>query len=278
MPGATRLLVLGTAHAQEVQAGHPLAGLRLDLQRRGQWYELALGPLGFDETAALAASLVGRSLTPCECRHLYEDSEGNPLFLVETVRGDLLAPIERQPGADPDPHGRRCSLCPRRISPPPSVQAVLAQRLAQLTPTARSLAQAAAVIGRQFTLEIVQRTSGLDPWALAEAVDELWRLGILRQQDGDNYAFSHDKLRAATYAELSLCRRQLLHRRAAEALQASRSDCPGCTALVAQHMEQAGERTQAIVLWQQAGDEAQSAGATDQAERCYRRAASLLAD
>lgn len=277
-PGATRLLVLGAAHAQEVQAGHPLTALRLDLQRRGQWHELTLGPLGFDETVALAASLAGRSLTPCEARHLYDDSEGNPLFLVETVRGDLLAPVEAQPDADPDPHGKHCALCPRRISPPPSVQAVLAQRLAQLTPTARSLAQAAAVIGREFSLEVVQRASGLAPWALVEAVDELWRLGILRQEDGDNYAFSHDKLRAATYTELSLCRRQLLHRRTAEALQATKSGWPGCAALAAQHMEQAGERAQAIVLWQQAGDEAQAAGATDQAGRCYRRAASLRPD
>lgn len=216
--GAARLLVLGAAHAQEVQAGQPLATLRLDLQRRGRWRELALGPLSCDETAALAASLAGRSLTPCERRHLYEDSEGNPLFLVETVRSDLLAPADAQSDTA-DTHDPPCSLCPQRISPPPRVQAVIAQRLAQLTPSARSLAQAAAVIGRQFTLEIVQRVSGLDSWALAEAVDELWRLGILRPQGSDGYAFSHDKLRAAASAELSPYRRQLLQRRVAEALQ-----------------------------------------------------------
>lgn len=276
--GAARLLVLGAAHAEEVQAGQPLTALRLDLQRRGQWHELALGPLGFDETVALAASLAGRSLTPCEARHLYDDSEGNPLFLVETVRGDLMVPAEAQPDADPDPHGKHCLLCPRRISPPPSVQAVLAQRLAQLTPSARSLAQTAAVIGREFSLEVVQRASGLAPWALVEALDELWRRGIVRQQDGDLYDFSHDKLRAAVYAELSLPRRQLLQRQVAEALQAVRNGWPDSAALAAQHMEQAGERAQAIVLWQQAGDEAQAAGATDQAERCYQRVASLLAD
>lgn len=216
--GATRLLVLGTTHGQETRAGHPLAALRLDLQRRGQWHELALGPLSGNETAVLAASLAGRSLTPCECRHLYADSEGNPLFLVETMRSVLLVPVAAQPDAAADPYDRPCSLCPQRISPPPSVQAVIAQRLAQLTPGARSLTQAAAVIGRQFTLEIVQRACGLEPWALAEAVDELWRLGILRPQGSDGYDFSHDKLRAAASAELSPYRRQLLQRRVAEAL------------------------------------------------------------
>ncbi len=215
--GAARLLVLGTVHTPEVQASQPLVALRMDLQRRGQWHELVLGPLSGNETAALAASLAGRSLTPCERYHLYEDSEGNPLFLVETVRGDLLVPVDALPDIA-DGHDPPCSLCPQRISPPPRVQAVVAQRLAQLTPGARSLAQAAAVIGRQFTLEIVRHASGLDPWALAEAVDELWRLGILRQQGSDGYAFSHDKLRAAAYAGLSPYRRQLLQRRVVEAL------------------------------------------------------------
>lgn len=74
------------------------------------------------------------------------------------------------------------------------------------------------MIGRQFTLTIVQRASGLDAWALAEAVDELSRLGILRPQGSDSYNFSHDKLRAAAYAGLSPYRRQLLQRRAAAAL------------------------------------------------------------
>lgn len=215
--GTARLLVLGTAHTPEVQASQPLVALRLDLQRRGQWRELVFGPLSCNETAALAASLAGRSLTPCERHHLFENCEGNPLFLVETVRGDLLAPVDAQPDTV-DGHDPPCSLCPQRISPPPRVQAVVAQRLAQLTPGARGLAQAAAVIGRRFTLEIVQRASGLDPWALAEAVDELWRLGILRPQGSDGYDFSHDKLRAAAYAELSPYRRQLLERRVVEAL------------------------------------------------------------
>lgn len=274
--GEAPLLVLGTAHAEEVQAGHPLVALRLSLQQRGRWHEIKLGPLSADETFELAASLAGRSLTPCEARHLYYDSEGNPLFLVETIRGGLLIPAEPQPDAHPDPHGPQCLLCPRRITPSVRVQAIVEQRLAHLSPASRSLAQTAAVIGRQFTLDLLQRACGLDETALAQAVDELWRRGIVREQGVEGYDFSHEKLRAAAYAELSLSRRRFLQRRVAEALQETQAGLPGSAALLAHHFDEAGDAERAAALWLQAGDEARAMAAAAKADACYRRAVAIL--
>ena len=274
--GRAPLLVLGTARREEVQADHPLAGLRRDLQAAGRWRELTLEPLNASESGELAVSLAGRELTPCEIRHLYHDSEGNPLFLVETVRAGLLTPPGPQPDSDPDPTGPLCLLCPVRIHQSLKVQAVVEQRLAQLSASGRSLAQVAAVIGRQFTLDLLQPVSDLDETALLTTLDELWRRGIVREQGAEGYGFSHNKLRAAAYAQLSLPQRQLMHRRVAQALQAAPAGQIGLAARLAYHYDEAGDAPRAATCWLQAGDDARAVAAVREADACYRRAVAIL--
>ncbi|MBK6433598.1 hypothetical protein [Candidatus Amarolinea dominans] len=100
---------------------------------------------------------------------------------------------------------------------------MLEQRLAQPSAAGRSLAQVAAVLGRQFTLDALRRVSGLDEAGLLTTLDELWRRGIVRQQGADGYDFSHDKLRGlhaverpnagcCTAAPARRCKRQRLRR------------------------------------------------------------------
>ncbi|MFZ1240938.1 MAG: ABC transporter substrate-binding protein, partial [Anaerolineae bacterium] len=274
--GRAPLLVLGTVRREEIQADHPLHDLRRRLQASGRWHELTLAPLNVHECGELAAQLAGRPLTPCEIRHLHHDSEGNPLFLVETVRAGSMTAPGAQPNPDPDPAGPLCPLCPLHIRQPLKVQAVLEQRLAQLSAAGRSLAQVAAVLGRQCTLDALRRVSGLDEAGLLTTLDELWRRGIVRQQGADGYDFSHDKLRAAAYTQLSAPQRRLLHRRAGQALQEAAPAPVNRAAQAAHHFEEAGEAAAAVTWWLQAGDEARSVAAVLEADACYRRAAALL--
>src|SRR5207248_6647684 len=104
-------------------------------------------------------------------------------------------------------------------SVPSTVQAVIAARLAQLSPLAREVVSVAAVIGRAFTFAVLKRASGSDENALVQGLDELWQRRIVREQGGEAYDFSHDKLREGAFKDLSLARRRLLHRRVAEALE-----------------------------------------------------------
>ena len=267
-PGRAPLLVLGTARRDEVQADHPLAGLRRDLQAAGRWHELTLEPLNVDECGELAVSLAGRELTPCEIRHLYHDSEGNPLFLVETVRAGLLTPPGPQPDPDPDPTAPLCLLCPLHIRQPIKVQVVVEQRLAQLSASAPRRPQAVSVLARQPPVDLCRGPSGLDEAALLMTLDELWRRGIVREQGAEGYDFSHDKLRAAAYAQLSLPQRRLLHRRVAQELQAASIEPINRSARLAHHYEEAGDASQAATCWLQAGDGALAGGGARAADAC----------
>ena len=56
-----------------------------------------------------------------------------------------------------------------------------------------------------------------------QALDELWTKRIVREQGVNSYDFTHDKLREVAYAEISAPQRRLLHRRIAQAFEATYS-------------------------------------------------------
>src|SRR5258706_7175153 len=81
-----RLLIVGTLRAEELTHEHPLQSLLATLRREGQLTQISLERLTAAEAATLAAQLAGRELDAEVATRLYQDTEGNALFVVETVR------------------------------------------------------------------------------------------------------------------------------------------------------------------------------------------------
>jgi DNA-binding SARP family transcriptional activator/predicted ATPase len=261
-PGA-RLLVVGTARPEELDADGPLPALLRHLRSASQLTEIALEPLDAAETAELAAQVGSRALGANAAVRLYRETEGNPLFVVETVRAG---------------GGGSAPGVPERAIPglPPRAHAVIAGRLAQLSEHARETAAAAAVIGRAFDLEVLVHVLGNED-VVVRALDELWRKRIVREQGDNAYDFSHDKLREVAYGEASAPKRHLLHRRVAEALVAGHEkDLDPVSAQVAAHYESAGLPEQAIPHYARAAAVAQGVYAHEEAVALARRALSLL--
>jgi predicted ATPase len=223
------LLVAGTARSEELNDRHPLQFLMRELNREGCSAEISLGLLSSKETAALATQVSDKQLDAEFILELYRETEGNPLFVIESVRAGLLSSL------------------------PPKVHAVLSTRLAQLSPKAQDLTSLASCVGTSFTIELLAKASHSEEDALVSLLDELWQRRILRLQGGDSYDFSHDKLREVAYAELSPLRRQLYHRRIAESIaEISKSDTDAVSAELARHYELAAMPARAVPLYYQA--------------------------
>jgi len=266
-----RLLIVGTLRIEELSTNRPLESLLVSLRRDRQVSEIALGPLDAAETAALASYVTGRSLSPALAANLYQETEGNPLFVVETMRMGVGEHAGSQ-----QPTGVSTPAPPAL---PSTMQAVIAARLEQLSPPARELVNVAAVIGRAFTFEVLKQVSGLDEDALVGRLDELWQRRIIREQ-GNSYDFSHDKLREGAYAGLSRTRRRLLHRHVAEALEAVYADDADAlnrvSGHIAVHYEHAGVVERAITYYRRAAEVARRLCANAEAIRCYQRVLMLL--
>ncbi len=254
---AAPLLVLGTVRVEEVEIAvdHPLHSLTRELSANEQLTVTALSALSPLETNELALQVSDQPLNDAISTQLFATSEGNPLFIVEMVRGGITPVPTATPqlttpqSATPQPTTPQ-STTPQSLvanSLPPKVYAVIQHRLAQLSPVARALAALAATIGRSFTFDVLAAASDKGESEVVNGLDELWQRHVIHEQGASAYDFSHDRIREAAYAELSPMRRKQLHRQVAQALETIyKNDLDAVSGQLALHYERTGLFVKAI--------------------------------
>ena len=274
-----RLLVVGTVRDEEPGDDHPWHHLRLALLETGQLTEISLRALSAGATAALAGQVAGRDLRDDESRVLFAETEGNPLFVVETIRSGAMDASELRGATAVGRFPAREEREPG-LTLPPRVQAVIQRRIEALSPAGRSLASVAAVIGQPFSpdLAVGAAEESADGEQLAETFDELHRRRILEVRSDGTLAFTHDKLREVTYAGIGVGRRRLLHDRVADALaRSSGAQRDAILGRLGVHLEQAGRIEEAGEAYERAAVLARSTHANGEAVRLFERSLALLA-
>src|SRR5713101_832461 len=270
-----RLLVVGCAREEELPPHHPLRTFLLHLRNTMRVTEITLQPLDAAETGKLASQVANRELGLDEGLHLFHETGGYPLFVVEMVRADLGRVSVSPPEADRS--HRQAPLEDARTLPP-RVQAVLVGRLLQLSASAREFVELAATIGREFTLDLLITCGTADADSAVRALDELWHKRIVREHGANSYDFTHDKLREVAYGEISAPQRRMLHRRVAQALEAMHveEDLDSVSGQIASHYERAGMIEQALPCYQRAAAVAQRVYANKDAISLLLRSLELL--
>lgn len=253
-------LIVGTARWEELPERHALPGVVDALQHDQAVTIVPLDPLDDISTAALAAELRGEdTLDAVLAERLWNETEGNPLFVVETIRAGLSA------------DGERSALTP-------TMRAVLRARLGQMSAQAQKLAELAAVFGRPFSLTAMAKAAAGDEQEVADHLDELWRRRIVIDQ-GRSFDFSHDKLREVALEMINPARRRRLHKVVAEAIVHEYGDkTDAVSAQLAAHYEMAGLIEQAIVAYRTAGARAAAISGLEEAVSMFRKALLLLAE
>ena len=283
------LLVLLSVRSEAVatlpELGDWLMGIRRDLASA----QIELGPLSYDDTLALVQRFAiaaqrsesGRPPAPeleQFARWLFDETSGQPLFAVETIRALLergaLVPGSLHEGGWTT--GVQAGLADAGSGRPvlaPGVRDVIGARLARLARASRDVLAAGAVLGQGFTFEQICRVAGLAEDDALPAVDEVLRAQLLREVNaGDHapaasYIFSHDRIRDVVYVQAGDARRRVYHRRALDALQGN-----GSAAQLARHALAAGLEERAARLGLVAGDEAMRVLAARDAISHYERA------
>lgn len=264
------LLVLGTVRSEESPRDHPLMSLTRQLRAESKLTTIELAPLDAAESARLASLIQGHELTIAASVRLYRETEGNPLFVVETMRANLGGPFGDEVAGTAQTEQQARVL-------PPRVYAVIAGRLAQLSPMAHKIAEIGAAIGRAFTFDVLQQAGQEQEDNIVQALDELGQKRIVREQSANVFDFTHDKLREVAYAEISAPQRRLLHRRIAQALESLHANqLDPVSAQIAAHYEQAGLLGQALPYYQRAGELAANLYANNDAIDLLTRGIALL--
>lgn len=273
----TPLLILACARREEVDAAHPLTKWKLALHRAEQLTEIALPRLNEIQTLALATEWMQETMDDADAQALFQETEGNPLFVIEMVRAgrqgdrDTGRQENREAGKQENREtGKQEARETDRL--PARVEQVIQHRLALLSSNARGLAEVASVLGREFSFEVLAQASGSELDALVRGLDELWRKQVVREQRGEAYDFAHDKIRAAAYNSLSAARQKILHLRAADALvNVFSENLDAWSGQIAQQYERAQQPKQAIDYYLRAADAAKRVYANEEAIRIYQK-------
>ena len=248
-------------------AYEPEDGLDFSIRRK-----VTVSHLDESETAELAMRVLKVSdLGPELRRLLWERTNGRPLFIESLVR--LLQQMDRI-----TIHGERADLSGDANSEPlpENVRELILSEIDRLSPEARDLLQAAAVLGDGFTTQtVIALAEGTNAIRLEALLGELIFRQIIESLPDNTYRFRHGLAQATVYDTLNRLQRQKLHRAAAEALRAQ--DATDRSVLrVAYHMVKGGVPLRGIELVSSAADQAEKAGQIDRALELYTHALEIF--
>jgi TOMM system kinase/cyclase fusion protein len=214
--------------------------------------QLVLSRLGQKQTSVIVEQLTGGKALPSEVLHqIVVKTDGIPLFVEELTKTVVESGLLREAGGHYELTG---PLPPLAI--PATLQDSLMARLDRLA-TAKEVAQLGAVLGREFSHELLHAVSPVDEKTLQSALAKLVEAELLYQRGPPpqtHYSFKHALIQDTAYQSLLKSTRQQYHRQIAQVLEERFPDTTETQPeLIARHYTEAGLIGQAVPYWQRAG-------------------------
>jgi DNA-binding SARP family transcriptional activator len=249
--------IMIVASFRDTERPDALTELLVQLRREGYFETIELRGLDEADTTELIGEFGAEPVPDHVQRALWEGTKGNPFFLEEMVR-DLSSATAEGNGA------------PWPVELPAGVREVIDRRLGTLSDEARDVLTTAAVVGREFRIELFEEMGGYDEDKLDEVVDESVDAQVVTEVPGvyGRFSFTHSLIRQTLYDGLTGTRRGRLHLRVAEALERLGGD----TGELAHHFALAPPArgaAKAVEYAQQAAAQATAQLAYEEAARLY---------
>ncbi len=208
------LLVIATYRDTDLLGAAALTDTLADLRRTQGLEWLTLSGLAEREVSELITALTEEEDVSKLARAVRDETDGNPFFVVEVVRhltetGGLVDP-DSAPGDVRDL--------------PPSVREVVSQRVRTLGVDVAEILGTAAIIGVEFSLQVLADVLEQPAEALVGWLDIAVRARVLREAAPGHYEFAHALVQYTLAGDVTATRRRELHRRIARVLEANLAD------------------------------------------------------
>jgi class 3 adenylate cyclase/tetratricopeptide (TPR) repeat protein len=269
---------------------------------KSYYTQVRLDPLGRESAEEMLAALLGagaQHAAPLQLmQRIIEQTEGNPFFMEEIVQslfeeGALVldsaggaALRGRADGAARAEEGTHAGVPLRLTRPvsdiriPATVQGMLAARIDRLPPEQKELLQTLAVLGKEFTLSLVEAVTGRGDDDLTHLLGELQLGEFIYEQPAAGavaYTFKHALTQEVAYHSVLSERRKRLHERAGDAIEAlGAGRAEDHLMEVAHHYSRSGNVRKAVDSLGRAGRRAAQQGAYGEAVGYLTRALELL--
>ncbi len=237
---------------------------------------LALNRLGERDGEALVQTLAGNAALTAEIvAEIVERTDGVPLFVEELTKAVLESATQSDRVA-----AVLATTSAAALSVPATLHASLMARLDRLGPMPKEIAQIGAVLGREFSYELIEPVAQRPERELQAALDQLGDAGLLfcrGTAPQASYLFKHALVQDAAYSTLLRRRRQELHARVAAVLEGHFADLvERQPELLAHHLTSAGDTERAVDQWLKAGRHAAARFSYREAIAHFERGLGLL--
>jgi DNA-binding SARP family transcriptional activator len=206
----SRVVILGTYRDTELDGDHPLSPALAEMSRSSALQRLSLSGLSEADVRRLIQSSVDQALPDGTAKLVFQRTEGNPFFI-----GEVLRMLREEDARD------ATATQSWETEVPQGVRDVIGLRLSRLSAACGDVLAGAAVVGREFNLNVLDLIVGGDRWQVLDALDEALSARLIEKiaaSDG-MYQFSHALVHETVYSGLSSARRADLHRRTGEAFE-----------------------------------------------------------
>jgi DNA-binding SARP family transcriptional activator len=275
-----RILILATYRDSELAHTDSLRDTLGVLRRHSGVSRVELGGLDDRAVVSFLEAAAGQTLDDAGvslAHAVYRETDGNPFFVSEVLRhlSEIGAIYQNAAGR----WVAEDSL--QTIALPDSVREVIGGRVARLGKEAERVLSLAAVIGRDFDLDVLARATTASEDELLDILDAAAAVALVGELSDTpgRFAFTHALIQHTLYEDLGPTRRTRAHRRVAEALEDLCGHRPGArVGELARHWVaaiQPIDLTKAIYYSRQAGDAALDALAPADALRYYDQAIDL---
>jgi tetratricopeptide (TPR) repeat protein len=242
---SSRVLIIGAFRSEELapdSEGHPhllLETLRL-MGREDLRIEIKLSSLTNSEVERLAESMVSGEIDHELSEKLALESQGNPLFAIESLR--LLSE-----SGNLAEEGGKWRLSGENVGIPDKVKGIILRRIDFLNSAQRRLLDFASVAGEDFDPTVIASALSMDKLVVLEDLKQISRSAMLVSPTDSVYKFGHAKFREILYEELPSLLKKEYHARFAEALE-NRAQTQEETPVneLAFHYRQAGVKEKAV--------------------------------
>ena len=214
-----RLLILGTYRDVEVDRTHPLSSVLAELRRSSAFGRVLLRGLTADEVRRMMSGIAGQEVPWGLAEAVHRQTEGNPLFVQEVLRYLVEEGLVHREGGRWQDTGQEQLA----MSIPEGLRDVIGKRMARLSEGCNRVLAIAAVVGREFRLDVLQEVAGISEEELYAALEEAGGAAVIDERSsmgaGVSFRFAHAFFRQTLYEETFAPRRIRLHQQVGRALE-----------------------------------------------------------
>ena len=246
------------------------------IDRSGSSRRITLENLTEQSTSVLIRQSLGLSQSaPIFEARLYQETSGNPLFLLETLRtlneeGLLIQDENGQWSTAWDDTTSDYAEMPLS----PVVERTIARRLKLLPDALLETLQLAAVLGDRFNFDLLCQSSNCSLQVLLPQVRQLIGHNYLAET-AQGYRFSHAKVQQVVYDGMEVPQQVALHNQVAQALE---NMALSQFVDLARHYHQAGDLAKAAHYYARAGQESMTSNAFTEARKLFEQALGLATE